>query len=393
MILCLLLIILRRFMDKRFNTLKIGILGGGQLGRMLLQKAVDFSLKIRILDPDPEAPCQHLAEEFIVGDFSDYNTVYKFGKECDLLTIEIEHVNVEALEKLEKEGVLVYPQPNVIRIVQDKGEQKLFFKKHGIPTADFSITKDKNEISQIPEMLPAMQKLRKGGYDGKGVFRISSTADIENSFDAPSVIEKLIPFEKEISVIVARKINGETLCFPPVEMDFNTEANLVEFLYSPAELDKKTETKAYEIASRLANTLSIVGILAVEMFLTPEKELLVNEIAPRPHNSGHHTIEANMTSQYEQLLRAILDLPLGKTDVTCNAVMINLLGEKNYEGRAVYQSFEEAMKMEGVYIHLYGKKNTRPYRKMGHVTVTGKNKEDAKRKALTIKNILKVTAE
>lgn len=377
-------------MNKRFNNIKIGILGGGQLGRMLLQKAIDFSLKIRILDPDPEAPCRHLAEEFIVGDFRDFNVVYNFGKGCDLLTIEIEHVNVEALEKLQKEGVIVYPQPNVIRMVQDKGEQKLFFKTHGIPTAEFRIVDNKKELSLLTNIFPAMQKLRKGGYDGKGVFRISSAADIENSFDAPSVIEKLIPFEKEVSVIVARKINGETLCFPPVEMEFNNEANLVEFLYSPAELDKTTESKAYEIASRLANTLGIVGILAVEMFISPEKEILVNEIAPRPHNSGHQTIEANITSQYEQLLRVILDLPLGNTDITCNAVMINLLGEKNYEGLAVFQSFEEAMTMEGVYIHLYGKKYTRPFRKMGHVTVTGKNKEEVKNKALKIKNMLKV---
>ena len=380
-------------MDKRFNNLKIGILGGGQLGRMLLQKAVDFSLKIRILDPDPDAPCRHLAEEFILGDFRDYETVYNFGKECDLLTIEIEHVNVEALEKLEKEGVLVFPQPKIIRVVQDKGEQKLFFKKHGIPTADFKITADKNDLSNITDMLPAMQKLRKGGYDGKGVYRISTTSDIDKAFDAPAVIEKLIPFEKEISVIVARKISGETLCFPPVEMEFNTEANLVEFLYSPADIDKTTELKAYEIASLLANTLGIVGILAVEMFLTHDNEILVNEIAPRPHNSGHQTIEANMTSQFEQLLRAILDLPLGKTDVLCNAVMINLLGEKNYTGSAVYQSFEEAMKMDGVFVHLYGKKKTRPYRKMGHVTVTGKSKEEAKSKALIIKNMLKVISE
>ena len=393
MILNLLLIILRRFMDKRFNNLKIGILGGGQLGRMLLQKAIDFSLKIRILDPDPEAPCRHLAEEFILGDFRDYETVYNFGKECALLTIEIEHVNVDALEKLEKEGVLVFPQPNIIRVVQDKGEQKLFFKKHGIPTADFKITADKKDLSLLTEMFPAMQKLRKGGYDGKGVYRISSASDIDKAFDAPAVIEKLIPFEKEISVIVARRINGETLCFPAVEMEFNTEANLVEFLYSPAELDKATELKAYEIASLLANTLGIVGILAVEMFLTHDNEILVNEIAPRPHNSGHHTIEANRTSQYEQLLRAILDLPLGKTDALCSAVMINLLGEKNYTGPAVYQSFEDAMKIDGVFIHLYGKKNTQPYRKMGHVTVTGNSKEEVKSKALIIKNMLKVISE
>lgn len=369
------------------------MLGGGQLGRMLLQKAADFSLNIKVLDPDPKAPCKHLAEEFVMGSFRDHDTVYSFGKECDLITIEIEHVNVEALEKLEQEGVLVYPQPNVIKLVQDKGEQKLFFQKNNIPTSAFQLINDKEELHNVLLSLPVMQKLRKGGYDGKGVYRISSKGDIANAFDEPSIVEELISFRKEISVIVARNLKGECTSYPAVDMDFNPEANLVEFLFSPAELDKEIELKAQKIAKDVAESLKIVGLLAVEMFLTNDNQILVNEIAPRPHNSGHHTIEANVTSQYEQHLRTILGLPLGRTDSINHAVMVNLLGEKNYEGVAIYQSIDEVLAIEGVYIHLYGKKFTRPFRKMGHVTITGKSREEALSKALLVKKILKVISE
>ena len=380
-------------MKKHFNTLKIGMLGGGQLGRMLLQKAADFSLNFKVLDPDPAAPCRHLAEEFINGSFQDHDTVYAFGKSCDLITIEIEHVNIEALEKLEKEGVLVYPQPRVIRVVQDKGEQKLFFQKHNIPTAPFQIIDNKDELATLNIDLPVIQKIRKGGYDGRGVFRISSQADFRNAFDAPSIVEEIIPFKKEIAVIVARNINGECASFPVVEMEFNPEANLVEFLFSPADITNEIEIRAQKIAKKVANALEITGVLAVEMFLTVNDEILVNEIAPRPHNSGHHTIEANTTSQYEQHLRTILGLPLGKTDSILSAVMVNLLGEKNYEGHAVYKNIDQVLAMEGVYIHLYGKKFTRPFRKMGHVTITGKSMEEARRKAIEVKKLLKVISE
>lgn len=369
------------------------MLGGGQLGRMLLQKAADFSLNFKVLDPDPAAPCRHLAEEFINGSFQDHDTVYAFGKSCDLITIEIEHVNIEALEKLEKEGVLVYPQPRVIRLVQDKGEQKLFFQKHNIPTAPFQIIDNKDELATLNIDLPVMQKIRKGGYDGRGVFRISSQADFRNAFDAPSIVEEIIPFKKEIAVIVARNINGECASFPVVEMEFNREANLIEFLFSPADITNEIEINAQKIAKKVANVLQIVGVLAIEMFLTDNDEILVNEIAPRPHNSGHHTIEANTTSQYEQHLRTILGLPLGKTDSILPAVMVNLLGEKNYEGPAVYKNIDQVLAMEGVYIHLYGKKFTRPFRKMGHVTITGKSMEEARRKALQVKKLLKVISE
>jgi 5-(carboxyamino)imidazole ribonucleotide synthase len=380
-------------MNKSFNNVKIGLLGGGQLGRMLLQKAVDYSLNIKVLDPDPAAPCRHLSEEFVNGSFNDYDTVYSFGKNCDLVTIEIEHVNTEALEKLEQEGVLVYPQSRVIRLVQDKGEQKLFFQKNGIPTAPFRIINGKSDLTKDDISLPVMQKMRKGGYDGKGVYRISSKTDIQNAFDAPSIIEELIPFKKEIAVIVARNNKNECSSFPAVDMEFNPEANLVEFLFSPADLPNDIETNAREIAMKVANALEIVGVLAVEMFITENNEILVNEIAPRPHNSGHHTIEGNITSQYEQHLRSILGMPLGETDTIMPAVMVNLLGEKNYDGPVYFKNIEETLAIDGVYIHLYGKKFTRPFRKMGHVTVTGKNIEEARTKAMKVKKLLKVISE
>ncbi len=380
-------------MKKHFNKLKIGLLGGGQLGRMLLQKAADFSLNIKVLDPDPTAPCRYLTEEFINGSFQDHDTVYSFGKSCDLITIEIEHVNVLALEKLEKEGVLIYPQPSVIRLVQDKGDQKMFFKSHNIPTAAFQLIENKQELLNAKIDLPLIQKIRKGGYDGRGVFRISSPADFANAFDAPSVLEDIILFKKEIAVIVARNSKGECTCFPAVDMEFNSEANLVEFLSSPADLTYEIKIKAQKIAIDLAHALKIVGVLAVEMFLTENNEILVNEIAPRPHNSGHHTIEANSTSQYEQHWRTILDLPLGKTDSILPAVMVNLLGEKNYDGPAIYLNIEKVLSMEGVYIHLYGKKFTRPFRKMGHVTVTAKSMEEARNKAIEVKKNLRVISE
>lgn len=380
-------------MIKRFNKLKIGMLGGGQLGRMLLQKAADYSLNFKILDPDPAAPSRFLAEEFVNGSFNDYDSVYKFGKNCDLITIEIEHVNVEALEKLEQEGILVYPQPRIIRLVQDKGLQKEFFQTNNIPTAPFAFVDNVNNMNNENIKLPVMQKLRKGGYDGKGVKKLSSPSDFADAFQEPSLFEEVIPFKKEISVIVVRNKSGDCICYPLVDMEFNPEANLVEFLYSPANVSSVTEEKAKELALKIATKLEIVGVLAVEMFLTADDEIFVNEIAPRPHNSGHHTIEANETSQYEQHLRAILGLPLGKTDILSPSVMVNLLGEKSFEGPVAYQSMEEVLKMPGVHVHLYGKKFTRPFRKMGHVTVLGSTITEAKEKATIVKKLLKVVSE
>ncbi len=275
--------------------------------------------------------------------------------------------------------------------MQEKAEQKLFSRLNNIPTADFQLIESKEALGEMTLTLPFMQQLRRGGYDGKGVYRIVSVEDFANAFTQPSLVEKLIPVKKEIAVIVARNDSGDSVCYPAVDMDFNSEANLVELLLSPADITPETEKKVQAIPMQVADALKITGLLAVEMFLTDDHQILVNEIAPRPHHSGHHTIEANLTSQYEQHLRPILNLPLGKTDVTSHAVMVNLLGEKNYEGLASYKSIDEAMAITGVHIHLYGKKLTRPFRKMGHVTVTGKNRDETVAKALTVKKILKVS--
>ena len=377
-------------MSKKFySDLKLGVLGGGQLGRMLIQDALNFNLNISILDPDPQAPCKNIASEFKVGNLLDFDTVYAFGKKMDMLTIEIEHVNVDALEALEKEGVKIFPQPSVLRIVQDKGLQKKFYRENGIATADYFLVENKNDISNFTSHFPFMQKLRKGGYDGKGVTKLHDTSNFDHAFDAPSVLEKFVDFEKEISVIVARNSNGEIKTYPLVELDFNPEANLVEFLFSPANVSAHIEELASKIAVNVAESLKIVGILAVEMFLTKNGEILVNEIAPRPHNSGHQTIEANYTSQYEQHLRAILNLPLGATTISSAAVMVNLLGEKEYSGSVIYSGLEEVLAMGGVKLHLYGKTTTKPFRKMGHITILGKTLSEAKEKATIVKEKLK----
>ncbi|MFZ7116658.1 MAG: 5-(carboxyamino)imidazole ribonucleotide synthase [Bacteroidota bacterium] len=377
---------------QQLQAIKIGILGGGQLGRMLLQKAIDLDLHISVLDPDEDAPCRHICKEFFHGSFTDYDAVYNFGKQFNLVTIEIENVNVEALERLEKEGIKVHPSSAVIKTVQDKGLQKEFYKKHNFPTAEFVLVKNRAEISEHASLLPMMHKSRKGGYDGKGVFVLKKSADIENAADVPAVLEHLIDFEKEISVIVARNENGEVRSFPVVDMSFNQEANLVEYLYSPSSVSEQLEKEATSLALKIAESLSLVGILAVEMFVTKDGKLLINEIAPRPHNSGHQTIEGNITSQYEQMLRAITNLPLGETTITKPAVMVNILGEKGFEGKAIYSGLEEVLKKDGVHIHLYGKKLTKPFRKMGHVTVTSNTLSEAIEKANYIKNTLKVIA-
>jgi 5-(carboxyamino)imidazole ribonucleotide synthase len=294
------------------------------------------------------------------------------------------------MQKLQDEGVVVYPTPDLLKIVQDKGLQKIFYRENNIPTADFFLVDSKEEIKKYSHEFPFMQKMRKGGYDGRGVVRLSEAENLENAFEVPSVLEKLIDFEKEISVIVARNPSGEMKSFPVTELEFNPEANLVEFLFSPAELSLEVEQEAYRIAQQVAEAINLVGILAVEMFLTKDGKVLVNEIAPRPHNSGHHTIEANYTSQYEQHLRAILDLPLGSTYSTTPSVMVNLLGEKGFSGDAFYEGLNEVLATEGVKIHLYGKKTTKPFRKMGHITVLDPELSKAKEKARRVKEILKI---
>lgn len=375
---------------KTIQELHIGILGGGQLGRMLIQNAVNYNLNISILDPDKNAPCKDLVKTFVNGSLTDYNTVYKFGKDKDLITIEIENVNIEALKKLEQEGKQVYPQPHIIEMIQDKGLQKMFYQRNDIPSPDFFLTESKEQISKYAAFFPFFQKLRKGGYDGKGVVKLVSPHHLEKAFEEPSVLERLVDFDKELSVVVARNKNGEVKCFPVVECEFNPQANLVEFLFSPANIKKNIEKDAIAIATQLIEKLDMVGILAVELFLTRDGKLLVNEIAPRVHNSGHHTIEANITSQFEQLWRAILNLPLGDTAIVKPGVMINLLGDFGHDGPAVYEGLEDIMKFSGVYVHLYGKLQTKPFRKMGHITIVDEDITKAKQKAKMVKNLIRV---
>ncbi len=375
---------------KTIQELHIGILGGGQLGRMLIQNAVNYNLNISILDPDKNAPCKDLVKTFVNGSLTDYNTVYKFGKDKDLITIEIENVNIEALKKLEQEGKQVYPQPHIIEMIQDKGLQKMFYQRNDIPSPDFFLTESKEQIAKYATFFPFFQKLRKGGYDGRGVVKLVSPHHLEKAFEEPSVLERLVDFEKELSVVVARNKNGEVKCFPVVECEFNPQANLVEFLFSPANIKKNIEKDAIAIAAQIVEKLELVGILAVELFLTKDGKILVNEIAPRVHNSGHHTIEANITSQFEQHWRAILNLPLGDSAIVKPGVMINLLGDFGHEGPAVYEGLEDIMKFSGVYVHLYGKLQTKPFRKMGHITIVDDDITKAKQKAKLVKNLIRV---
>lgn len=371
------------------QNFKIGILGGGQLGRMLIQSGIDYNLTFSVLDPDESAPCKNLSD-FHVGKLTEYDTVLGFGLMCDIITIEIENVNTDALKALAKEGKKVYPQPEIIELIQDKRSQKLFYRELGIPTAEFVLTETRQETKKHVEFLPAVHKLGREGYDGRGVQVIQTKNDFDKSFDAPGLLEKFVDFDKEISIIVARNEFGEVNTYPPVEMVFHPEHNLVEYLFSPAQLTETVQQDADTIARKIVNELKIVGVLAVEMFVTNNGEVLVNEIAPRPHNSGHHTIETNITSQYEQHLRAILSLPLGETTITMPSAMVNLLGEAGHEGPARYQGFEEVVKVSGVHVHLYGKKTTKPFRKMGHVTIVDKDLNALKEKASFVKRTLKV---
>ncbi|MDX2196596.1 MAG: 5-(carboxyamino)imidazole ribonucleotide synthase [Cytophagales bacterium] len=380
-------------MEKKFyQDLKIGILGGGQLGRMLIQEAVNFNLQIHVLDNDDEAPCKNIASKFVKGSLTDYEVVFEFGKDLDLLTIEIENVNTEALIALEASGVKVYPQPHIIKLIQDKRTQKEFYKKNDIPTSDYVLINHKNELEAYKNYLPGVLKLGKAGYDGKGVLIIESENDFKKAFDAPGLLERKIDFEKEISVIVARNESGEVSVYPVVELVFNSKYNLVDYLFAPAIISDDIEHKAIDTAKELISKLQMVGLLAVEMFVTHDGQVYVNEIAPRPHNSGHHTIEANFTSQYGQLWRAILNLPLGSTETRNYAAMVNLLGEEGHNGIATYEGLEEILKFEGVFPHLYGKKFTKPSRKMGHVTIVGRDIVELNEKISLVKNTIKVKA-
>ncbi|WP_246085412.1 5-(carboxyamino)imidazole ribonucleotide synthase [Solitalea koreensis] len=379
---------------KTFNSsnFKLGILGGGQLGKMLLQPAMNYSVDVHILDPDPTSPCSYFCKNFHLGSFNDFNTVYNFGRNLDLITIEIENVNVEALKKLESEGVTVFPQPHIIELIQDKGLQKDFYIQNNIPTSPYQKIVNREELVHYADKFPAMQKLRKAGYDGRGVCKINSLKDLDKAFNEPSILEELVDFDKEIAVLVARNASGQIKTFDAVEMEFNPDMNLVDFLFSPANISDELTEIAKQLAMNVVEKLNFVGLLAVEMFVTKDGKILVNELAPRPHNSGHHTIEACVTSQYEQHLRAILNLPLGCTDQRQPAVMVNLLGEENFIGEARYVGVNEISSLGGVYLHLYGKKITKPFRKMGHVTIIDSDLKKAFEKAKFVKDTFKIQA-
>jgi 5-(carboxyamino)imidazole ribonucleotide synthase len=376
---------------------KIGILGGGQLGKMLCLAAANFDFKTFVLDTQPDFPAGKVCTQFTSGDFNRYEDVMAFGQEMDILTIEIEHVNTKALHDLEKMGKTVHPSPRALDIIKDKGLQKEFYRSHHIPTADFELFEDEQALlSAIREgrwKLPLVQKTRTAGYDGKGVAILRSQADLENKLlKGACLAETLAPIQTEIAVIAARNARDEVAVFPAVEMDFHPEANLVELLFCPANISPLVAAQAEALAEQVIRQFDLCGLLAVEMFLTQSGDLLVNEVAPRPHNSGHHTIDSAITSQYEQHLRAICNLPLGATDQIQPAVMLNLLGEAGYKGPVKYAGVEACLEIPGVHIHLYSKALTAPFRKMGHVTITAANLEKALETAQFVKKTLKVIA-
>ena len=374
------------------SNLKIGVLGGGQLGRMMIQSAIDFNLDVHSLDPDANAPCKNIATSFTHGALTDYDTVMAFGEDKDLLTIEIENVNTQALKDLSTQGKQVYPQPEVIELIQNKLEQKKFYAVNGIPTSPFTEVSCAQDVKGLKDNLPFVNKLATGGYDGRGVQVIKNEDALDQAFDAHGFIEDLVDFEKELAVIVARNANGEMKTFPTVEMVFHPIHNLVEYLFSPAKISDDVEKGAQTLAKEVISKLDMVGLLAIEMFLTKEGELLVNEIAPRTHNSGHQTIEGNVTSQFEQHLRAICNWPLGDTETLKPSAMINLLGEDGFTGDAVYEGMDLVLAKDGVHIHLYGKKLTKPFRKMGHITVCDNNLNRLEEKINFVKSNLKVKA-
>lgn len=375
---------------------KIGILGGGQLGKMLCQAASKMSLDISILDKDKSFPAGQICSKFKEGDFKDHKSVMDFGAQMDLITIEIEAVNTDALKELSNEDIDVYPQPNIVEIIKDKGLQKNFYSKSNIPSSTYQLFESKSEILKAIASkdisYPFVQKLRQGGYDGRGVQVIRSSDEAHKLFEEPSLIEALVDIEKELSVIVARNLDGEVKCFPPAEMIFNHEANLLDYQICPAQIETELADNCIAIASKVASSFGIVGLLAVELFLDKDGSILVNEVAPRPHNSGHHTIEACITSQYEQHLRAILNLPLGDTTLISPSVLLNVLGEKGSSGPVEVNGLEECLSKKGVHIHLYGKAISKPFRKMGHVTIVDDNLESAIEKSKFVKENLKVFA-
>jgi 5-(carboxyamino)imidazole ribonucleotide synthase len=379
------------------SQFKLGILGGGQLGKMLLAETRKFDIQTYILDPSSEAPSQFGATAFYKGDLLDFDTVYQFGKLVDLLTIEIENVNLDALEKLEEEGLPVFPSPKTLKLIQNKGKQKDFYVENNIPTSKHLRFVDLNDLKKSLEKdeleFPFVWKCAQFGYDGNGVKIVRSTIDLINLPDVECIAEEMIAFKNELAVIVARSVSGEIKTYPVVEMEFHPEANQVEYVICPARIDDNVAQKAQEIALKVSQTFNHIGLLAVEMFQTENDVILVNEVAPRPHNSGHYSIEASYTSQFENHLRAILNLPLGNTNSKVAGIMVNLVGEDGFSGQVVYENIDKIMAIDGVTPHIYGKKETRPFRKMGHVTIVNKNMDEARKIAEIVKNTIRVISE
>lgn len=379
------------------SEFKLGILGGGQLGRMILTETQKFDIHTSILDGNKNAPCSEICNTFVVGDLLDFDAVYNFGKTVDVLTIEIENVNLDALDKLEEEGLAIYPKPKNLRVIQSKARQKNFYFDNIIPTAPFSHFAYLEELTLCVENgiinFPFVWKAARFGYDGNGVKIVRNFADLESLPNVECITEQLIPFKNELAVIVARNKEGETKTYPVVEMEFHPEANQVEYVICPARIKSSVAKKARETALKVVEKLDFIGLLAVEMFQTESNEILVNEVAPRPHNSGHYSIEASYTNQFEQHLRSILNLPLGNTDSKVAGIMVNLVGEESFSGNVVYENIEDILKIDGVTPHIYGKKETRPFRKMGHVTIVNSDIKKARKIAQKVKETIKVISK
>ncbi len=374
------------------SDFKLGILGGGQLGKMLLAEARKLDIKTYVIDPSAAAPSQFGATEFFIGDLMDFDAIYRFGKKVNVLTIEIENVNLDALDKLEAEGLAIYPSPKTLRLIQNKGRQKDFYVENTIPTSTHQRFEDLNQLKSEIENLsfPFVWKCAQFGYDGNGVKIVRIASDLDILPNVECIAEEIVPFKNELAVIVVRSVSGEVKTYPVVEMEFHPEANQVEYVICPARIDEKVAQKATEIALKVSEAFNHVGLLAVEMFQTEDDEILVNEVAPRPHNSGHYSIEASYTSQFENHLRAILNLPLGNTDSKVAGIMVNLVGEEGFSGQVIYENIEKIMAINGVTPHIYGKRETRPFRKMGHVTIVNENMVEARRIAEEVMNSIRV---
>lgn len=371
----------------------IGIIGGGQLGKMLAHEAKKLNFRVNILDPTPECPAFSLVDRQIIADFYDKDSIRELILQSDITTFEIEHIDTQILNELYAKGHKIFPSPKVLEIIQDKSRQKQMLDEHQIPTARWIKTADITSDSLIKFGLPAVQKTCKGGYDGRGVFILEKPEDIHNNLICESFVEEQIPFERELAVMVARSSRGDIKCYPVVEMNFDQNANICTETVAPARIDQSIKNEVIDIAIKCVEALDGVGVFGIEMFLTQDKKVLVNEIAPRPHNSGHYTIEACVTSQFEQHLRAITGLPLGSTDLIIPAVMVNLLGAEGYQGKPYFKGVDEILRIPGVSLHIYGKKETKPYRKMGHITIIDEDIDKALERASIIKRTIKVIAE